>query len=132
MKFCDEGLIAKWKKPGYEKLCSTYVINTRNYNFGTTSICRVPRHSLGEDQVFDSAVKLIFELTGDFELVSEPIVFVSSSSSSKIILTTFHFSNFFPAMSDERAEKIFEQKRGETKTVGQLIVINIGVNPNAF
>lgn len=33
--------MAKWKKPGYERLCSTYVINTKNYKFGTTSICRV-------------------------------------------------------------------------------------------
>jgi bud site selection protein 31 len=39
-------LIAKWKKPGYERLCSTYVINPRNYKFGTVSICRVPKHSL--------------------------------------------------------------------------------------
>lgn len=33
--------MAKWKKPGYERLCSTYVINTKNYKFGTVSICRV-------------------------------------------------------------------------------------------
>eukprot|EP00339_Tiarina_fusa_P017235 CAMPEP_0117018298 /NCGR_PEP_ID=MMETSP0472-20121206/14172_1 /TAXON_ID=693140 ORGANISM="Tiarina fusus, Strain LIS" /NCGR_SAMPLE_ID=MMETSP0472 /ASSEMBLY_ACC=CAM_ASM_000603 /LENGTH=63 /DNA_ID=CAMNT_0004722915 /DNA_START=316 /DNA_END=504 /DNA_ORIENTATION=- len=30
-KYVDAALIAKWKKPGYERLCS-----------GTTSICRVP------------------------------------------------------------------------------------------
>ena len=48
-KLVDESLIAKWKKPGYERLCATYVINTRNYKFGTTSICRVPKHSLGPD-----------------------------------------------------------------------------------
>jgi bud site selection protein 31 len=41
-KLIDAGLIAKWKKPGYERLCSTYVINPANYKFGTTSICRVP------------------------------------------------------------------------------------------
>lgn len=45
-KIVDAQLIAKWKKPGYERLCSTYVINPRNYKFGTVSICRVPRHSL--------------------------------------------------------------------------------------
>lgn len=33
--------MAKWKKPGYERLCSTYVINSKNYKFGTVSICRV-------------------------------------------------------------------------------------------
>ena len=52
-KIVDGGLIAKWRKPGYERLCSTYVINTRNYNFGTVSICRVPPASLGEDQVVE-------------------------------------------------------------------------------
>ncbi|CAM9642792.1 unnamed protein product [Discosporangium mesarthrocarpum] len=40
-KLVDGGLMAKWKKPGYERLCSTYVINTKNYKFGTVSICRV-------------------------------------------------------------------------------------------
>jgi len=41
-KLVDAALIGKWKKPGYERLCSTYVINPANYKFGTTSICRVP------------------------------------------------------------------------------------------
>ena len=41
-KLVDANLIAKWKKPGYERLCSTYVINSANYKFGTVSICRVP------------------------------------------------------------------------------------------
>ena len=41
-KLVDSALMAKWKKPGYERLCSTYVINSTNYKFGTTSICRVP------------------------------------------------------------------------------------------
>ena len=41
-KVVDAALIAKWKKPGYDTLCSTYVINPRNYKFGTVSICRVP------------------------------------------------------------------------------------------
>jgi bud site selection protein 31 len=45
-KVIDAGLIAKWKKPGYERLCSTYVINPRNYKFGTVSMCRVPTHNL--------------------------------------------------------------------------------------
>lgn len=40
-KLVDGPLMAKWKKPGYERLCSTYVINTKNYKFGTVSICRV-------------------------------------------------------------------------------------------
>lgn len=49
MKFVDANLIAKWKKPGYERLCSTYAINSKNFNFGSVSICRVPKHSLSDD-----------------------------------------------------------------------------------
>lgn len=50
-KLVDGALIAKWKKPGYEKLCSTYVINSNNYKFGTTSICRVPLKDRGPEQM---------------------------------------------------------------------------------
>lgn len=49
-KIADAMLIAKWKKPGYERLCSTYVINPANYKFGTTSICRVPIKDRSEAQ----------------------------------------------------------------------------------
>lgn len=38
----DGPLISKWRKPGYEILCSLASINKSNTNFGTTSICRVP------------------------------------------------------------------------------------------
>mmetsp|Transcript_107526 Transcript_107526/g.302661 ORF Transcript_107526/g.302661 Transcript_107526/m.302661 type:complete len:455 (+) Transcript_107526:82-1446(+) len=44
-KFADAALIAKWKKPGYEYLCSLSAIDKRNSNFGTTAICRVPLHT---------------------------------------------------------------------------------------
>jgi bud site selection protein 31 len=50
-KLVDAGLIAKWKKPGYERLCSTYVINPNNYKFGTTSICRVPLKDRSPEQM---------------------------------------------------------------------------------
>merc|ERR1711957_673738 len=43
-KHADAMLIAKWKKPGYEFLCSLQAIDKRNSNFGTTAICRVPLH----------------------------------------------------------------------------------------
>jgi bud site selection protein 31 len=49
-KLVDAALIAKWKKPGYERLCSTYVINPTNYKFGTTSLCRVPLFDRSEEQ----------------------------------------------------------------------------------
>jgi len=49
-KIADASLIAKWKKPGYERLCSTYVINPSNYKFATVSICRVPMQSRTKEQ----------------------------------------------------------------------------------
>jgi len=51
-KLADANLIAKWKKPGYERLCSTYVINPSNYKFGTVSICRVPHTKRRDDLKF--------------------------------------------------------------------------------
>eukprot|EP00924_Labyrinthula_sp_SR-Ha-C_P007058 snap_masked-scaffold_8-processed-gene-8.33-mRNA-1 protein AED:0.08 eAED:0.08 QI:0/-1/0/1/-1/1/1/0/219 len=49
-KYADKDLIAKWKKQGYEKLCSTLVIDPRNFPFGTVSICRVPRNKLDVEE----------------------------------------------------------------------------------
>jgi len=43
-KHGDANLIAKWKKPGFEFLCSLQAIDKKGTNFGTTSICRVPLH----------------------------------------------------------------------------------------
>lgn len=43
-KIADGPLIAKWRKPGYEILCSMLAIQKGNHNFGTTSHCRVPLH----------------------------------------------------------------------------------------
>ena len=39
-KIADGPLIAKWRKPGYEILCSMLAIQKGNHNFGTTSHCR--------------------------------------------------------------------------------------------
>jgi bud site selection protein 31 len=49
----DAALAAKWKKPGYEKLCCTYAINTKNFKFGTVAICRVPKKYLSDDTVVE-------------------------------------------------------------------------------
>lgn len=51
LKYVDAALAAKWKKPAYSRLCCTYVINTRNYPYGTVGICRVPRFKLKEGTV---------------------------------------------------------------------------------
>ncbi|OEL33606.1 Protein BUD31-like protein 1 [Dichanthelium oligosanthes] len=79
--YADRNLIAKWKKvvcacamyflsvfnlhiliaycfafallqPGYERLCCLRCIQTRDHNFATTCVCRVPKH-LREEQVIE-------------------------------------------------------------------------------
>jgi G10 protein len=47
-KIADANLIAKWKKQGYENLCCLRCIQTRDTNFGTNCICRVPKGKLEE------------------------------------------------------------------------------------
>ncbi len=49
-KVADGALIAKWRKPGYEILCSMLAIQRGNHNFGTTSHCRVPLKVRGDQQ----------------------------------------------------------------------------------
>jgi bud site selection protein 31 len=39
-KVADGALISKWRKPGYEILCSMLAIQKSGHNFGTTSHCR--------------------------------------------------------------------------------------------
>jgi bud site selection protein 31 len=50
-KLVDAALIARWKKTGYERFCSMYVINSNNYKFGTTSTCRVPLKDRSREQM---------------------------------------------------------------------------------
>ena len=54
--YADGNLIAKWKKPGYEKLCCLRCIQTKETNFNTTCICRVPRATLAKDQIDSECV----------------------------------------------------------------------------
>ncbi|XP_057603470.1 protein BUD31 homolog isoform X3 [Hippopotamus amphibius kiboko] len=48
--YADKNLIAKWKKQGYENLCCLRCIQTRDTNFGTNCICRVPKSKLEVEQ----------------------------------------------------------------------------------
>ncbi|KZV48943.1 Mre11 DNA repair/recombination protein [Dorcoceras hygrometricum] len=50
--YADRNLIAKWKKPGYERLCCLKCIQPRDHNFQTTCVCRVPKH-LREEKVIE-------------------------------------------------------------------------------
>lgn len=52
-KIADQNLIAKWKKQGYENLCCLQCIQTRDTNFGTNCICRVPKTKLEEGKVVE-------------------------------------------------------------------------------
>ncbi|EGW31003.1 uncharacterized protein SPAPADRAFT_56934 [Spathaspora passalidarum NRRL Y-27907] len=45
--YVNKDLIAKWKKPGYEKLCCVSCIMEKNH--GGTCICRVPKVKLLEN-----------------------------------------------------------------------------------
>ncbi|KAF7514292.1 hypothetical protein GJ744_000062 [Endocarpon pusillum] len=44
--YADAALMAKWKKQGYEKLCCVKCIQTKETNFSSTCICRVPKATL--------------------------------------------------------------------------------------
>ncbi|KAK3077844.1 hypothetical protein LTS18_009107, partial [Coniosporium uncinatum] len=48
--YADANLIAKWKKSGYEKLCCLTCIQTKETNFNSTCICRVPRETIKEEK----------------------------------------------------------------------------------
>ena len=52
-RYADSALIAKWKKQGYEKLCCLKCIQTKETNFNSTCICRVPREQLKEDHAIE-------------------------------------------------------------------------------
>merc|ERR1712169_148401 len=52
-KYADAALIAKWKKAGYERLCCLRCIQTRDHNFGSTCICRVPSDKLEEGKIVE-------------------------------------------------------------------------------
>uniref|UniRef100_A0A5S6QGA2 Protein BUD31 homolog n=1 Tax=Trichuris muris TaxID=70415 RepID=A0A5S6QGA2_TRIMR len=55
-KLADAALIAKWKKPGFENLCCLRCIQTRDTNFGTNCICRVPKTKLEESRLIETAL----------------------------------------------------------------------------
>ena len=49
-KYADSALIAKWKRPEYARLCCIQAIDRSSTAYGNTSICRVPKQQLGENQ----------------------------------------------------------------------------------
>ncbi|KAI9298494.1 G10 protein [Neoconidiobolus thromboides FSU 785] len=53
INIADRNLIAKWKKPGFEKLCCLRCVQPKDTNFGNTCICRVPKSKLEEGRVVE-------------------------------------------------------------------------------
>lgn len=41
-RLVDGPLLAKWRKPGYERLCSLAAVARVGTTYGTTGVCRVP------------------------------------------------------------------------------------------
>lgn len=52
-KYADAGLVAKWKKQGYERLCCVQCVQPMNTNFGTACVCRVPKQSLPDGRLIE-------------------------------------------------------------------------------
>lgn len=47
--YADPMLIAKWKKQGYEKLCCLRCVQTKETNYSSTCICRVPKAQMKDE-----------------------------------------------------------------------------------
>uniref|UniRef100_A0A8C0VKW5 Protein BUD31 homolog n=1 Tax=Cyanistes caeruleus TaxID=156563 RepID=A0A8C0VKW5_CYACU len=76
--YADKNLIAKWKKQGYENLCCLRCIQTRDTNFGTNCICRVPKSKL--EVVSVQLVPLLCNSCSDFSQLSRVVFFLLISS----------------------------------------------------
>jgi bud site selection protein 31 len=50
-KLADAGLIGKWKKQGYEKLCCLACVQPANSQFRGVCVCRVPRKDLEDGKL---------------------------------------------------------------------------------
>lgn len=53
-KIIDGDLMAYWQTPGYDRLCSTFSVDTTNSKFGTVSVCRVPAKVLDDSQIVEN------------------------------------------------------------------------------
>lgn len=49
----DNGLISKWKKPGFERLCCVRCVQVRDTQYQTVCVCRVPRKDLSNNQLIE-------------------------------------------------------------------------------
>ena len=53
--YADAALMAKWKKPGYERLCCLRCVQPKDTTFNTACICRVPKASMEEGKLVECA-----------------------------------------------------------------------------
>mmetsp|Transcript_16648 Transcript_16648/g.28092 ORF Transcript_16648/g.28092 Transcript_16648/m.28092 type:complete len:170 (+) Transcript_16648:152-661(+) len=51
--YADKNLIAKWKKPGYERLCCLKCIQSRDHNYQTVCLCRIPKKNLEPGKIVE-------------------------------------------------------------------------------
>ena len=51
--YADAGLMAKWKKAGYEALCCLRCVQPKDHNFNTVCVCRVPKKDLEEGKLIE-------------------------------------------------------------------------------
>ncbi|XP_024019279.1 protein BUD31 homolog 1 [Morus notabilis] len=49
--YADRYLIAKWKKPGYERLCCLHCIQPLDHNFNGVCVCRVRKEDRNVEAV---------------------------------------------------------------------------------
>jgi bud site selection protein 31 len=52
-KIVDKNLIAKWKKPGFDRLCCLRCIQTKDKQFGNACVCRVPKKTREQGEVIE-------------------------------------------------------------------------------
>merc|ERR1712151_449279 len=83
-KIVDAPLVAKWRKPGYEILCSTSAIHKGSTNFGTASICRVPLSKRGGQIMAAVTTGCVSCVSGD-GLDGGPVWWTDSSWAQRII-----------------------------------------------
>ena len=51
--YADAGLMGKWRKAGYERLCCVRCVQQRDTNYGTTCVCRVPKKDREEGKLVE-------------------------------------------------------------------------------
>lgn len=87
-KIADQNLIAKWRKQGYENLCCLRCIQSRDTNFGTNCVCRVPKSKLEEVSWLFKEMQLFLTLAFSFNF-TESLFIIKQHLSYTICISDF-------------------------------------------